>query len=86
MPSLVSVGVGLGLRLGAVLDLQRGGTSGCTALTSCADEVPSFAWIEMPSKAPSLCSSACAVVRSKIAMRRAAERVDVAERGDAGDS
>ena len=47
---------------------REAGTSGCTALTSCADEVPSFAWIEMPSQTPSLCSRLRAVSGSKIAI------------------
>ena len=51
----------------ASLSSSFAGTSGCTALTSSSEEVPSLAAIEMPSNSPSLCSSVWAVPMSNTA-------------------
>ncbi len=50
------------------LTCSDAGISGDTARTSSAEEVPSFAEIEMVSKRPSRCSSFCAVLTSQAAM------------------
>ena len=50
------------------LTSRLAGTSGWTARMSSADEVPSLAAIEMPSKRPCLSSSVWAVGRSQIAI------------------
>ena len=44
------------------------GTSGWTARTSSAADVPCLAEMEIESKPPSRCSSVCAVFRSQAAM------------------
>ena len=50
------------------LTCSDAGTSGATARTSSAEDVPSEADIEIESKRPSRCSSSCAVSRSQAAM------------------
>ena len=62
------------------LTSRLAGTSGWTARTSSADEVPSLAAIEMPSKRPCLSSSVWAVGQVPDRDRGAAERVDARRR------
>ncbi len=62
-----------------------GGRIGAISLTSSAGVVPDFAATSMPSSFPCLWKTCCAVGKSKIDHRRAAERRDAADLGDAGD-
>jgi hypothetical protein len=67
MPSL-SCAASCSACLSLSLTSTPDGTSGWTASTRSAADVPGFAAIEMPSKCPSRSSRCCAVGRSQTAM------------------